>query len=332
MREDRALVFLGNAGRQLSKANTVMAKKDVADTARAVEVWARRARKGPETVGKAIRYQLEAWAGMGEILRGMAERGEREARGRGPVKYQNGTRLKDLGVTKKESSRAQLLASLPAAARRECFEEGQNRLAVTAALKFAKGTMEKQLKIVEVEALQQRYPEGRVENLETCGEKFRCILADPPWSYTDQGCSGGLDSEYKTMGLDDICARPVAAISEDDAHLWLWATWPMLRDGAPQRVLDAWGFRWVGEIVWVKNGLGVGRWLRPSTEILILGVKGKLKLLRYNQRGHLNADREGHSVKPEVFYEAIETLTPGPRIELFARRPRSGWKRWGDQA
>jgi N6-adenosine-specific RNA methylase IME4 len=203
---------------------------------------------------------------------------------------------------------------------------------VSAAVKVAKDEMLRQTKIAEVEALREQYPEGRIARLEDAGERFRCIYVDPPWRYGDEGCGGGLSSEYSTMTLEAICALPVAAIAEPDSHLWLWTTWPMMRDGAPQRVLEAWGFRWVGEIIWVKDGLGVGRWLRPSTEILILGVKGKLKLLRYNQRGHLSAEREGHSVKPAAFYEIIETLTPGPRLEMFARRARNGWKRWGDQA
>jgi hypothetical protein len=84
MKTDRALVFLGNADRLIERATTLCDAKDIASAARAVEVWARRAKKGPETVGKAIEYQLRAETRMGELLRALAERGEREVRGRGP--------------------------------------------------------------------------------------------------------------------------------------------------------------------------------------------------------------------------------------------------------
>jgi N6-adenosine-specific RNA methylase IME4 len=164
--------------------------------------------------------------------------------------------------------------------------------------------------------------------------QIRCIYADPPWRYGDQGCHGGLKFEYPTMSLEEIGNVPVWKLGhQDGVHLWLWTTWPMIRDGAPHRILREWGFRWVGEIIWVKPGLGVGRWLRPSTEILILAVCEKNPpLKRKNQKGHIEAKREGHSVKPDVFYETIESLSPGPYIELFARRPRDNWFRWGNQA
>jgi len=179
---------------------------------------------------------------------------------------------------------------------------------------------------------------ARLESLYD-GKGYRCIYADPPWPYRDKSCGGGVGSQYDTMSMEDICKLPVADIAhEDGCHLWCWTTWPMLREGRPHQLMVRWGFRWVGELVWLKPGLGVGRWLRPSTEILVLGIRGKLRLLRYNQRGHfrpgqeVQAPRARHSQKPKEFYEIIESLSPGPRIELFARRPRAGWHRWGNQA
>lgn len=184
---------------------------------------------------------------------------------------------------------------------------------------------------------------NRLPNLRIGYGKFSCIYADPPWSYKDEKCGGGLDDEYPTMGLNAICDLPVGHLAkEDGAHLWMWTTWPMIRDRAPHKVLDAWGFRWVGEIVWFKGErIGVGRWLRPSTEILVLAEKGKKRLERYNQRGHVfECSRGKHSRKPDKFYEVIESLSEGPYIELFARRDcdilnsqnRKGWSYWGKEA
>jgi len=38
-----------------------------------------------------------------------------------------------------------------------------------------------------------------------------------------------------------------------------------------------------------------------------------------------------HSKKPEFFQDLIEEQSDGPRVELFARRPRDGWDIWGDE-
>lgn len=177
--------------------------------------------------------------------------------------------------------------------------------------------------------------------------RYRTIYADPPWAYGDSRCGGGTGHQYSTVTLSDLCDPtqfPVAKLSSSEgAHLWLWTTWPMIRDGAPHQLVTEWGFRWVGEIVWLKGErLGVGRWLRPSTEILVFAERGKQKLTRYNQRGHVyHAPRGGHSAKPDGIYELIESLSPGPYVELFARRrepdmfrpaTRDGWTVWGDEA
>lgn len=135
------------------------------------------------------------------------------------------------------------------------------------------------------------------------------------------------------MTLDAIKALPVRALAaEEGAHLWMWTTWPMIRDGAPHELVKAWGFRWVGEVPWLKPEMGVGRWLRPATEVCILGVCGSLKLERKDQKGVLLAPRGRHSEKPAEFYSLIESLSPGPRVELFARRAVEGWWRWGNEA
>ena len=165
--------------------------------------------------------------------------------------------------------------------------------------------------------------------------RFRAIYVDPPWSYSDGGCDGGVDAEYATMSLEQLQALGGGALAHPDGcHLWRWTTWPMIRERAPHTLLDAWGFRWVGEFVWKKPGFGVGRWLRPATEILILAVKGDLKLLSDGKETNAfrEAPRGKHSEKPEEFYEVIETLSPGPYVELFARRERDKWMRWGNEA
>lgn len=42
--------------------------------------------------------------------------------------------------------------------------------------------------------------------------------------------------------------------------------------------------------------------------------------------------RGEHSAKPEAFLDLVEQVSPGPYLELFARRNRLGWDTWGNES
>jgi N6-adenosine-specific RNA methylase IME4 len=42
--------------------------------------------------------------------------------------------------------------------------------------------------------------------------------------------------------------------------------------------------------------------------------------------------RGEHSEKPEAFLDIVEQVSPGPYLEMFARRARFGWDYWGDES
>lgn len=52
------------------------------------------------------------------------------------------------------------------------------------------------------------------------------------------------------MTLEDICALPVADIADDPSHLYLWVPNALLPQGL--QVMEAWGFRYISNIVWEK--------------------------------------------------------------------------------
>ena len=169
---------------------------------------------------------------------------------------------------------------------------------------------------------------------------FRTIYLDPPWGYLDQTVRGAAANQYPTLSLQDLCDQfgtPLKWLANPKgAHMWLWTTWPMLRDGAPQKFLSACGFEWKSEIVWDKQSMGLGRWVRKQTEILILGVRGKQDRLREDVADlvSIKHDRGKHSAKPEAFRDLVESFSPGPYIEIFARgaEPRKGWLFHGFEA
>jgi len=169
------------------------------------------------------------------------------------------------------------------------------------------------------------------------------ILADPPWRFTNR--TGKVAPEhrrldrYSTMRLDDICAMPVRTIAAKNGHLYLWVPNALLPDGL--RVMEAWGFRYVSNIVWAKrrkdggpDGRGVGFYFRNVTELLMFGVRGSLRTLApaRSQVNMIETRKREHSRKPDEQYELIQDCSPGPYLELFARHSRPGWTAWGAES
>lgn len=168
-------------------------------------------------------------------------------------------------------------------------------------------------------------------------EKFATIYADPPWRESGGGrIRRGADRHYALMATSEIAALPVHRVAAEDSHLYLWVTNNHLEDGL--LVLRAWGFRYVTMVTWLKLGKpGLGQYFRGRTEHCLFGVRGRLP---YRLRGDgkraqgvtgFLAKREGHSVKPEEMRRMICAVSPGPYLELFARRRTPGWRVWGDE-
>ena len=174
--------------------------------------------------------------------------------------------------------------------------------------------------------------------------RFKTVLADPPWRFTNR--TGKMAPEhrrlarYGTLDLPEICALPVPEIVESTAHLYMWVPNALLPQGL--EVLAAWGFTYKSNIVWHKqrkdghsDGRGVGFYFRNVTELLLFGVRGKDARTLQPGRTQVNfmgTRKREHSRKPDEQYPLIESCSPGPRIELFARGTRDGWATWGNQA
>jgi len=181
--------------------------------------------------------------------------------------------------------------------------------------------------------------------LATAGEiKFRTILADPPWQFKNR--TGKIAPEHKrlaryaTLSLEDIKALPVSACASETAHLYLWVPNALLPDGIA--VMKSWGFEYKSNLVWHKirkdggpDGRGVGFYFRNVTELILFGVRGQnARTLAPGRRqvNFLATRKREHSRKPDEQYQLIESCSPGPFMELFARGQRPGWTTWGNQA
>ena len=172
--------------------------------------------------------------------------------------------------------------------------------------------------------------------------KYGVILADPPWDYRNGG-NGRARAHYPLMTIDELCAVPVASMAADDAIMLMWSTWPQVTGAV--RVIDAWGFEYVTGFPWVKlyeppvtdlfgnhkirPTWGTGAWVRGCSEPIFICKRGKVKPPEQQFMG-LISKRMQHSRKPDSIHEYAESF-PGPYLELFARRPRSGWSVWGNE-
>ena len=172
---------------------------------------------------------------------------------------------------------------------------------------------------------------------------FQTVLADPPWRFANR--TGKVAPEhrrlgrYETMELEDIRALPVGDVTAPNAHRYLWVPNALLPEGLA--VMEAWGFRYVSNIIWAKrrkdggpDGRGVGFYFRNVTEPILFGVKGSMRTLAPARStvNMIETRKREHSRKPDEQYDLIEACSPGPYLEMFARYAREGWSAWGNEA
>ena len=180
---------------------------------------------------------------------------------------------------------------------------------------------------------------------------FACVVADSPWKFGDTlpGDGRGAAKHYDVMTAEDI-ARLVLPPIADNAHLFFWRVSSMQQEALD--IVKAWGFTVKSELVWLKRTVtgkrhfGMGRHVRLEHEVCLICTSGRgAGVLNRSQRStfttecYLDDDGGGsfeaqvgrHSEKPDEFFEIVESLVPGPRLELFARVARPGWTGIGNQ-
>lgn len=178
--------------------------------------------------------------------------------------------------------------------------------------------------------------------------QYRTIVADPPWEYGAWGKatpairpnSKVRPIPYSTMTLAEIEALPVGDFAADDCDLYLWVTNRYLP--AAFDVIGAWGFSYCQTLTWCKRprGTGQGGLYCPTTEFLILARRGAMpkgKTRVDSTWWQVKRPHNAHSKKPAFFYSLIESVSDGPRLEMFARPitpmfPKvAGWDTWGNE-
>jgi len=319
---ESSIVIFERASLMLAEADTIQKVKEFKTLALTAADLARRKGMGEKAVQYARSYALEAEGKMGE----MVQKTERQK----PVEYKkksNGDKdepfekspsLSELGLTKRESSEAQLLADIPKESIEEIKQGKKSRSAV-----------------LNEKRREKKRSELKGKQLEVKEKKYRIIYADPPWEYGQwlPHQYGDAKKEYPTMSIDEICAMPIREIAQDDSVLFLWITSPKLEQAF--KVIRAWGFEYKTSFVWDKVKHNFGFYNSVRHEFLLIAGRGTStpdsKELVDSVVEIERSDK--HSQKPDYFRDLIDKLyTWGNRIELFLRgEPKDGWDGFGNE-
>ena len=171
---------------------------------------------------------------------------------------------------------------------------------------------------------------------------YRTLVADPPWGYRDKlggPNERGAEGHYPTMTMQELYNLPVGMWAQGDSHLWLWTTNAFMVEA--HKLAEVWGFTPRTIMTWVKGRIeggrlvqhiGLGHYLRNSTEHIVFAVRGKLDVRNRDVPSAFIAPRHEHSEKPAAFYDIVERLSPGPFLDVFARTQRFGWDTFGNES
>lgn len=324
MKTDIVLARLGTARTALMQAKTIQETKKIVDVAAAAEIYAKRQKLGEEAINYAFSIKVEALRQLGNMLKETERAGTKYSKGGGskgskrePLLDAPPT-LASLGLDKKTSKLAQDIASLTDE-QIESVKEG------TIAIGQVQRRERRKSKMEEI---------SRNNSPLDADKRYSVIYADPPWKYDFSfSDSRAIEEHYPTMEFEEIMSVPIKEFVSDDAILFLWC--PPAFNKKAIAVLEAWGFEYRTNMVWVKPSIGAGQWVRQRHEMLLIGRRGDIPTPEGSDRPDsiVEAPRGRHSEKPKEFYRIIEKMYPGLlRIELFARNKQEGWDRWGNQA
>lgn len=326
MSENNSLTIFTKAAQMLAEADTIQKAKELKDLALTASDWAKRKDMGEEAIQYARSYALRAEIRMGELLRetdrAKGTRGQLQGNpllgGDIMIPPKHEPTLSDLGLTKRESSEAQLLASLP--------EEKQE--AVIAG-DLTRADIRREIKRTEII--------DKLEDIKTKETKaiegvYDVVVIDPPWPMQKiERDERPNQSEFDYPVMTEQQITGITLPCAEDAHVFLWTTQKFLPMAF--RILETWGLKYVLCMVWHKPG-GFQPYGLPqyNAEFCLYAKKGNPKFIDTKDFNVcFNAPRKEHSVKPVEFYDTIKRITAGRRIDMFARDTKDGFDSWGNE-
>ena len=317
------LIHFDTARRELEFARSIDEVKVIRDQAEAIRQYIKQQKGSFEMQNHAAEIKLRAERRAGEMLKEIERVTPQEAVSHSMMEHDTPSYteiLKQNEIAPVTAHRWQIEAEIP----EERFEQfiaetkaAADELTSRAALGIALKIKHEERKKASIEAIM---PNGL----------FQIIVIDPPWPYEQSeynAYSHRVANPYFSMSIENIMAFDFP--SDENSTLWLWATNSFLHDAF--HILEAWGFEYKTMLTWFKQKTGVGNYLRGQTEHCLLAIRGNPIFTHVAQGTALIAKAGANSEKPDAFYELVESLCPGNKLDVFGRKKRDGWEVYGDQ-
>ena len=324
------LIRFNQAYQAIMLAKSVDEVKEIRDKMEALRLYLKQQGESLEMQNACAEIKLRAERRAGELLKEMPKN---EGGGNGSNQHQKtatpntpqvvAPKLSDMGITYSQSSRFQSIASIPVAIfEAQIIETKAKNYELTSAemLKTAKELRRKAERDEQIKAIEEFEHPQEITH-------FQVISIDPPWSYDKRptDITHRAASPYPSMTIEEISRLNIPA--DDDCILWLWTTNAFMEEA--HQIVRQWGFEKKTILTWVKNSMGLGDWLRGQTEHCLMCIKGKPIVNLTNQTTVIYGPLREHSRKPDEFYQLVESLCYGQKLEMFAREKRDNWTSYG---
>jgi N6-adenosine-specific RNA methylase IME4 len=191
--------------------------------------------------------------------------------------------------------------------------------------------LKKAIALIKKEEFMQNIEKQKKEinNLKIPEGVFDVIVIDPPWPYKTKYDPVGrrCANPYPEMSLDEL--KQLKLPSAENSTLFLWTTHKFIRNAF--ELLKIWGFEYHSTLVWDKRRMGLGNLFRLQCEFCLIGFKGKPLLANDGIFIDIISEfRREHSRKPDSFYEMVDKLCVGRKLDYFSRQKRYGCETYGN--
>jgi N6-adenosine-specific RNA methylase IME4 len=198
-------------------------------------------------------------------------------------------------------------------------------LAKAKEIRQAKSTEKKEERRADIQRQVEQIEAGE---LPTLTGLFHVVSVDPPWPYGREYDpeTSRVANPYPEMSIEQI--KAIELPLHENAVVFLWTTHAFLPDAI--EIAKTWGLEYKATIVWNKEKMGMGAWLRMQCEFCLVCIKGKPFWDNTKHRDIINEPRREHSRKPDLFYALVSDACEGRKLEYFSREARKGWEIFGN--
>ncbi len=257
-----------------------------------------------------------------EYGRGIPQKVESRTDSSYPVKKSREVIAESLGWSNTKLARADVIEKKATPEVKEQLLEGN--ISINKAyteIKKAEKIKSRETKIAEIKE------KIETENIKTPDGLFDVIAIDPPWDYGRKYDpeTSRVANPYPEMSQEEL--KQIEIPAKDNSVMFLWTTHKFLFNA--KELLDVWGFDYKACLVWNKEKMGMGAWFRMQCEFCLVGVKGRPFFDNTKWRDIMTESRREHSRKPDVFFDMVNDITTGRKLDYFAREEREAWETFG---